>query len=182
MPEPRLRGRRRPERRAGAARWSRRDGVDEMQRAPRARRPRACWRAGRRRLCQALAITGEHDGLSLDRPPFELRGREQSRSTARGGRAWESAAPPSSRGATPRRARASSAAPYDQRDDEPGLAALRGWGSARRPSPRAAGRLRRATSRWSRSSLGLARASLRPTSRGHDAVQRASARTSVTVL
>ena len=25
------------------------------------------------RLCQALAVGGEHDGLPLDRPPFELR-------------------------------------------------------------------------------------------------------------
>ena len=33
--------------------------------------------SGPGRLCQALAITGEHDGLSLDRPPFELRGRSE---------------------------------------------------------------------------------------------------------
>ena len=29
--------------------------------------------SGPGRLCQALAITREHDGLPLDRPPFELR-------------------------------------------------------------------------------------------------------------
>ncbi len=29
--------------------------------------------SGPGRLCQALAVTREHDGLSLDRPPFELR-------------------------------------------------------------------------------------------------------------
>jgi DNA-3-methyladenine glycosylase len=29
--------------------------------------------AGPGRVCQALGITGEHDGLPLDRPPFELR-------------------------------------------------------------------------------------------------------------
>jgi DNA-3-methyladenine glycosylase len=29
--------------------------------------------AGPGRLCQALAVTGEHDGLPLDRAPFELR-------------------------------------------------------------------------------------------------------------
>ncbi|MGB2875217.1 MAG: DNA-3-methyladenine glycosylase [Gaiellaceae bacterium] len=29
--------------------------------------------AGPGRLCQALGITREHDGLALDRPPFELR-------------------------------------------------------------------------------------------------------------
>ncbi len=28
------------------------------------------------RLCQALAVTREHDGVPLDRPPFELRARE----------------------------------------------------------------------------------------------------------
>jgi DNA-3-methyladenine glycosylase len=31
--------------------------------------------SGPGRLCQALGITGEHDGLPLDRPPFELRER-----------------------------------------------------------------------------------------------------------
>jgi DNA-3-methyladenine glycosylase len=29
--------------------------------------------AGPGRLCQALAVTGAHDGAALDRPPFELR-------------------------------------------------------------------------------------------------------------
>jgi DNA-3-methyladenine glycosylase len=33
--------------------------------------------AGPGRLCQALAIGREHDGLPLDRPPFELRTAEQ---------------------------------------------------------------------------------------------------------
>lgn len=32
--------------------------------------------AGPGRLCRALGITGEHDGLPLDRKPFELRARE----------------------------------------------------------------------------------------------------------
>ena len=31
--------------------------------------------AGPGRLCQALGVTREHDGLRLDRPPFELRAR-----------------------------------------------------------------------------------------------------------
>ena len=31
--------------------------------------------AGPGRLCEALAITRDHDGLPLDRPPFELRER-----------------------------------------------------------------------------------------------------------
>jgi DNA-3-methyladenine glycosylase len=29
--------------------------------------------SGPGRLCEALGVTGEHDGLPLDRPPFELR-------------------------------------------------------------------------------------------------------------
>ena len=32
--------------------------------------------AGPGRLCQALAITRDHDGLPLDQPPFELRAHE----------------------------------------------------------------------------------------------------------
>jgi DNA-3-methyladenine glycosylase len=32
--------------------------------------------AGPGRLCQALAVTGEHDGTRLDEPPFELRPSE----------------------------------------------------------------------------------------------------------
>jgi DNA-3-methyladenine glycosylase len=32
--------------------------------------------AGPGRVCQALGITRDHDGLALDRPPFELLPRE----------------------------------------------------------------------------------------------------------
>lgn len=34
--------------------------------------------SGPGRLCEALAITGAHDGLPLDRPPFELRAAEEA--------------------------------------------------------------------------------------------------------
>jgi DNA-3-methyladenine glycosylase len=33
--------------------------------------------SGPGRLCQALGVTREHDGLALDEPPFELRARAQ---------------------------------------------------------------------------------------------------------
>ncbi len=35
--------------------------------------------AGPGRLCEALAITGAHDGLALNRPPFEFRPRDRRR-------------------------------------------------------------------------------------------------------
>ncbi|HVS85020.1 MAG TPA: DNA-3-methyladenine glycosylase [Gaiellaceae bacterium] len=49
--------------------------------AMRARRGVEAERAlcsGPGKLCQALAVTREHDSLPLDRPPFELRAREQA--------------------------------------------------------------------------------------------------------
>jgi DNA-3-methyladenine glycosylase len=42
--------------------------------------------AGPGRLCQALAITGEHDGLPLDRPPFRLEPRTETAKLVRGPR------------------------------------------------------------------------------------------------
>jgi DNA-3-methyladenine glycosylase len=62
-----------------------RHGVDVM----RARRgvddPRLLC-AGPGRLCQALDVTGEHDGLRLDRPPFQLVAREEEPAIAVGAR------------------------------------------------------------------------------------------------
>jgi DNA-3-methyladenine glycosylase len=42
--------------------------------------------AGPGRLCQALALTGAHDGLPLDEPPFELRARTEKVDVVRGTR------------------------------------------------------------------------------------------------
>jgi DNA-3-methyladenine glycosylase len=42
--------------------------------------------AGPGRLCQALGITGEHDGRALDRPPFELRAPGEAVEVARAAR------------------------------------------------------------------------------------------------
>jgi DNA-3-methyladenine glycosylase len=49
-------------------------GLDVMQ-ARRGLENERLLCAGPGRLCQALAVTREHDGLPLDRPPFELHAR-----------------------------------------------------------------------------------------------------------
>jgi DNA-3-methyladenine glycosylase len=50
-------------------------GLEAMRRRRGLEDPRLLC-SGPGRLCQALGITREHDGLPLDRPPFELFGRE----------------------------------------------------------------------------------------------------------
>jgi DNA-3-methyladenine glycosylase len=52
-------------------------GLDEIRRRRGLDDPRLLA-SGPGRLCQALGITREHDGLALDRPPFELRERAGS--------------------------------------------------------------------------------------------------------
>jgi DNA-3-methyladenine glycosylase len=52
---------------AGLERMAARRGVAD---------PRALC-SGPGKLCQALGITREHDGLPLDRPPFELQARDE---------------------------------------------------------------------------------------------------------
>jgi DNA-3-methyladenine glycosylase len=51
------------------------DGLDEMRARRGLGEPRLLC-AGPGRLCQALGVTREHDGLPLDQPPFELAARE----------------------------------------------------------------------------------------------------------
>lgn len=46
-------------------------GLDAM-RERRGLEPERLLASGPGRLCQALGVTGEHDGLRLDAPPFEL--------------------------------------------------------------------------------------------------------------
>ena len=48
------------------------DGLDEMRARRGLDEPRLLC-SGPGRLCQALGVTRDHDGLPLDRPPFELR-------------------------------------------------------------------------------------------------------------
>ena len=50
-------------------------GLGEMASRRRLDEPRLLC-SGPGRLCEALGVTGEHDGLPLDRPPFELFARE----------------------------------------------------------------------------------------------------------
>jgi DNA-3-methyladenine glycosylase len=61
------------------------EGLDAM----RTRRGLDAERAlcsGPGRLCQALGVTGDHDALALDEPPFELRAREAAPEIATGPR------------------------------------------------------------------------------------------------
>jgi DNA-3-methyladenine glycosylase len=51
-------------------------GVELMQKRRGVADPRLLC-SGPGRLCQALAVTREHDGLSLREPPFELRPRRE---------------------------------------------------------------------------------------------------------
>jgi DNA-3-methyladenine glycosylase len=52
------------------------DGLDEMRARRGLDEPRLLC-AGPGRLCQALGVTREHDGLPLDRPPFALEARAE---------------------------------------------------------------------------------------------------------
>ena len=52
------------------------EGLDEMRRRRRLDNPRLLC-TGPGRLCQALGVTREHDGLPLDEPPFELLPRRE---------------------------------------------------------------------------------------------------------
>jgi DNA-3-methyladenine glycosylase len=51
-------------------------GIERMQARRSLEDPRLLC-AGPGRLCEALGITRDHDGLPLDRPPFELQARTQ---------------------------------------------------------------------------------------------------------
>jgi len=52
-------------------------GIDAM-RARRGAEALTALCSGPGKLCQALAVAREHDGLPLDEPPFELLAREQT--------------------------------------------------------------------------------------------------------
>jgi DNA-3-methyladenine glycosylase len=60
-------------------------GVDAMQARRGLVEPRLLA-AGPGRLCQALGVTRDHDGVPLDEPPFELHAREAEPEIARGPR------------------------------------------------------------------------------------------------
>ncbi len=60
-------------------------GLDTMRERRRLDDPRL-FCSGPGRLCQALGVTREHDGLPLDRPPFELLAAEDAVEVARGPR------------------------------------------------------------------------------------------------
>jgi len=61
-------------------------GLDAMRERRGARADDRLLCAGPGRLCQALGITGAHDGLPLDRAPFELRAAPPGVEVVRGPR------------------------------------------------------------------------------------------------
>jgi DNA-3-methyladenine glycosylase len=61
------------------------DGVEQMRRRRGLDDPRLLA-AGPGRLCEALAVSGEHDGRALDAPPFELRAPAERPDVAAGTR------------------------------------------------------------------------------------------------
>jgi DNA-3-methyladenine glycosylase len=60
-------------------------GVEEM-RTRRGLDDERLLASGPGRLCQALAVTRDHDGLALDRPPFELHARTREPEIVTGAR------------------------------------------------------------------------------------------------
>ncbi len=60
-------------------------GLDEMRARRHQEDPRALC-SGPGKLCQALGVTRAHDGLSIDRPPFELKPRTHDVEIVRGPR------------------------------------------------------------------------------------------------
>jgi len=60
-------------------------GLEEMRARRGLARPHLLC-SGPGRLCQALGVTREHDGLPLDRPPFELIARGETPEVAAGPR------------------------------------------------------------------------------------------------
>ena len=60
-------------------------GLDKMRSRREVEDPRLLC-SGPGKLCQALGVAREHDGLPLDRPPFELRRREDEVDIATGPR------------------------------------------------------------------------------------------------
>jgi DNA-3-methyladenine glycosylase len=60
-------------------------GIEEM-RTRRGLDDERLLASGPGRLCQALAVTRDHDGLALDRPPFELHARTREPEIVTGAR------------------------------------------------------------------------------------------------
>jgi DNA-3-methyladenine glycosylase len=60
-------------------------GLDVMRERRGLENPRLLC-AGPGRLCQALDLTGEHDGLPLDRPPFQVHARAREPDIVAGAR------------------------------------------------------------------------------------------------
>ena len=139
MPQPRLRGGGERGRGARSARSSPTTGIEQMRERRGLDEPRLLC-PGPGRLCQALASRASTTGCRSTRRRSSSAAADDAASRSSPGRGSGSASPPSARGATPRRARATSAGRFARRSALARRRARSACPAPRRARPSAAAR------------------------------------------